>query len=747
MPEIDLQQLIDGFTVGITKALSDTLPAALSSVIPKLQNFGNVAKDVAQKVDESFDESFSSGIKSLQNLGNAFKNITSGLGDFVEKSLNVSSMNDAFGATSKIVENLSSQFNLMTTELNAVDVAALATTMKFTNFGGSMREVSGDAAEMSLQFSSALEKLGIPMNNVFGNMIKAADVAKNLENALIANAAASGNYSAFLETLGTNFESLNSKATQFGTQIASIGAITGRDPAIIAKYAFELNKIPGAMESFINLGEKPVNTLEAIVKAAVGMGNVDVRTIIGQMNDLFRELNTSTGDALGTIAKLNDAAQKSRIPLDIMNQYLKSSTSSFRFLTDNAEQAVDVFNSLAPAMRAGGLGVSAISDLATKVTTGLTNLGIAQKAFLSGQTGGPGGLKGAFEIEMMIKEGNLDKVREKMESIFLKMSGGRAVTREEAAKSDTAAAQLTKQIQLLTTGPLKMFESQAQAMAYIESIARREDVIKLPEPVEKADVMTKAIDAGSKLQEKQITELNKINEMLERMYIQGAALAYSGVRKVAGSERDQESLGIMSKYMSDLSTMISGQKLLTATGEAEGAKEGTKALSEHLDLFANTFKDLAVYSKPQLIERETVPVTERSGMIDKFVESISGMFGREKEVTIPGAVEVKSEKPLITSEQFGAFITESLPKFFSERSPVREITSPEMSRTLEMTAGRPPTAERQTTNINPAINVEVKATCIKCNREMARDEAIAVVSQAQNNSALGVYGVKTGISE
>ena len=160
---------------------------------------------------------------------------------------------------------------------------------------------------------------------------------------------------------------------------------------------------------------------------------------------------------------------------------------------------------------------------------------IAQQAFLSGMTGGVGGLQGAFEIDIMLAEGKVDEVAGKVESAMRKMFGGELVTREEAAGSQAAAAQMLKQVQMLTTGPFKVAETRRQAYAIIEKM-RAGDLttvdLKLPEG---EDAMMKVMKAGDKRREGQLSKLIEINNKIATYRVEAALVAREGARSALGA--------------------------------------------------------------------------------------------------------------------------------------------------------------------------------------------------------------------
>jgi hypothetical protein len=147
----------------------------------------------------------------------------------------------------------------------------------------------------------------------------------------------------------------------------------------------------------------------------------------------------------------------------------------------------------------------------------------AQKAFLSSQTGGAGGLRGSFEIDMMMREGNMGEVYKKMEQSLRQQFGGNITTLEEGSQSDTAAAQLEKQKQFLMSGPFgNIVKSADQAYRLLEAFKDSGpggiDINALSKSTEGA--LQEALTVSDEMQSKQVDLLTTLSNDIKTILLE-----------------------------------------------------------------------------------------------------------------------------------------------------------------------------------------------------------------------------------
>jgi hypothetical protein len=165
-------------------------------------------------------------------------------------------------------------------------------------------------------------------------------------------------------------------------------------------------------------------------------------------------------------------------------------------------------------------------------TNTMKGMNISQQAFVSGMSGGPGGLRGAFQMDNLIRQGKFDELRQKVEATIRKMTGP-IVSLDEAQRSESAAAQYTRQIQLLQQGPLgQMAKTRPEAEALLQAMR---DGKKLPTTGKSADdSLLDTMKRGQKWQEGTFMESGKAAVSLKNLELLGQQANLKTARGLAG---------------------------------------------------------------------------------------------------------------------------------------------------------------------------------------------------------------------
>ncbi len=473
-------------------------------------------------------------------------------------------------------------------------IAGGFSTEAFDILGRSAHTASGSITEAVESVAKIGQTLPLGDNvkgiiNFITPLTKLADSSKNFESGLIAVTAASGELGDLLKNVGEDLSGLNLKAEKFSQLTYQIGNASGLSTKQIAEYAKTLMGIPGAMDmsiSSINRGIDDMHLLDATIKIANGTGQ-EFSDVFREMNLVYREFGTTGKDALEYVSRLSVASQALKMPLDLVRDYTESAASSFKFLGDNSQAAINVLERFGPALKTSGMGPKAIKDLVGDVTHAISQMGLAQKAFLSGQSGGPGGLQGAYQIDMLMRQGKMDEVQRKVEESLRHQFGGRIVTLEEAAKDSRAAGQFTKQVQLLTQGPTKIANSDAEAYRILDVLAKGSgskagSIIKPPEEAFKS-----ALKTGDALQERQTNILTKIQNDSERSAQLASISAYNLSRLVAGTAH--QNLNEVINQARDRGTKLAADSGKLITGQ--GIDQGKEVKEVVKDFFSNLPKE------------------------------------------------------------------------------------------------------------------------------------------------------------
>jgi hypothetical protein len=139
----------------------------------------------------------------------------------------------------------------------------------------------------------------------------------------------------------------------------------------------------------------------------------------------------------------------------------------------------------------------------------------AKKAFISGATGGPGGLAGKFQIDELIATGHMDEVVKKTMTAMQSQFGGPVLTRKDAVDNPALAGELYKQMQLI--GVAGIAKNDEETYRILE--AMKTGVMDMLKPGaaegEKGLALERQLGKGASLQEQTQTTMMKIHQTLE----------------------------------------------------------------------------------------------------------------------------------------------------------------------------------------------------------------------------------------
>ena len=310
-----------------------------------------------------------------------------------------------------------------------------------------------------------------PLTEIAGNFAAATAQVDAFENSVLSTL---GSFGGFKDINRIDFiGNLDRSLTMIIRQNAAVAGSTNLATKEITAYAKKIMEIPGAYQQMIDLtsaGSNKMSLLEGATRLARGTtGNFS--DTLESVNLQFRQFGQISENSLDFMAKTYAVSQKLGVSFEDMNGTISGVVKQFAMFGDNMESSINLVGALTRSLKDTGLGIEPTTQIVQNITKSLYGLSEAQKAVISAQTGGPGGLRGAFQIDQMMSEGRMDEVYQKMEQSLRQQFGGRIVSREEAAGSDTAAAQMQQQIQFLTSGPFgQIVGDRAQAMKLLEAM-------------------------------------------------------------------------------------------------------------------------------------------------------------------------------------------------------------------------------------------------------------------------------------
>jgi hypothetical protein len=370
---------------------------------------------------------------------------------------------------------------------------------------------------------------------VIANFVASADNSVKFQNAVIQLSAHTGDLGDVYAEAGTKLENLNSILDKQRSVIDNSTKATGLSEAQVEKYWGQLAHVPGALKEVVRIqsqGSDTTSMLTATIRLATGAG-MKYTDVIGDLTKAYHTFGATGEVALKFTARMAEMSQTYNLQIADVRNGLLSATDVFKSYGAAGEKAGGIFegvtrtmNNYVEALKKSGLSGKEAIEVTSNLIKRMGDLNLAQRSFLSAQTGGAGGLMGGYQIEKMIKEGKIDEVMEKARATLTKQFG-KIATVEEAAQSPEAAARLTKQRMMLQQGPLGQFAKNEQEASRILEAFAMKDRGEGGEKQMSDAIVQSTMDKGLMLQETTATEASRIRALLETSMSQADRVNYT----------------------------------------------------------------------------------------------------------------------------------------------------------------------------------------------------------------------------
>jgi len=117
--------------------------------------------------------------------------------------------------------------------------------------------------------------------------------------------------------------------------------------------------------------------------------------------------------------------------------------------------------------------------------------------------------------------------------------GGRITTLKEAATDQGAAAQYTKQVQLLMSGPTKLADTEGEAHRILEAMAKG-TTAETGGTLDAQQAVAKSVDVGNDIQERNYNQLIELGNKLELANSYTSIIANNTSRTILGGGGEKE---------------------------------------------------------------------------------------------------------------------------------------------------------------------------------------------------------------
>lgn len=728
----------------------------VSEGMSKLDSVGKVVKD---GLNSLFGTLNTTG-KSLQELSDLTEK-QSVL--FATASTMALGASNAFSKIGKIegISTVSEQFNgLIDTMLKGEGgIAKVASFLKST-FGKLVPDsIKGDVSKVR-EFATS----------VISEFSKSADNASKLQSAFWQLSARTGNLSQILNIAGKDLQNINSILANQTEALTKTQKATNLSAEEVLGFYLQLGNIPGALNSVITGTTGAGDTtsmLTATIQLATGSG-MKYAEIMDVLSKTFKTYNTAGEPALKFTARMSEIAQNYNIELDEVRKNLMEGADTFKLYGmagENAGKVLEgtarIMNRYVGALKDSGLSGTEAADTIQKMTKHLGSLDTAQKAFLSSQTGGPGGLMGAYQVEKLMKE-DPAAAFEKIRRTFIKQFG-KIATVEEAAQSPDAAARLERQRLMLQEGPLGKFASSPQEASRIleafDKVTKGQGTFKELG----VNILKDTMQTGITFQETTATEAGRIRTLIEESQLSSIVPALSTMQHAFGARSGTRMFGPETEAQINRRSFM--ERGMRESGEgvqyfAEGIKKPlnfedrtgrimSENLREYGDLLENlsTVLEVPVQAVQSLFKRTDKQATDQikkaEQAVDKRIEILRKNL--QSENNLYNKKEQESDLAKLTaaketlSKQGVALRTPSKNMFLDAIQ--REIDSGYVStgtgmahaarrtqQTVAKTTATEKTAEQTVEQEQSNIVVHFKGVCTKCGHDMVEENAHVTTS-------------------
>ena len=523
--------------------------ADTTSVIidPSTTNLGTIALDAWNKALEISSTNLSKlrtvmETSSPAGLTEDFSKATSVVNTLAVAFLNTSSVFETFN--SKLGTNNLYTYTDQIKQLKehfAGNESGLVNAL--SQVGNALGIGKGLIAQYSAAGSENLEKF-------INTYAKHADSTLRFRQGILDNASATGQFGDILNAAGSDLSGLDNITLNYQHQMEEAGKATLLGTKNAAAFFTELSKIPNTLNQNI-VGMQGVGSsttmLAAAMNVAVGTG-MSLTDVTNGLRKAFDTYGISGQAALTFVARMSEVSQKLHIELSDARSFSEHLAESFKFLGNNAESTTRILDTMFESIKKGGISNKSAIEIIQQMTTAVGAMGITERAYLSSQSGGPGGLMGSFQISKMMREGKMDDVMAMVRKQVTSQTG-RIVSMDEAASSQGAAAQLTRQLQIIQSGPLGKFaKDEASAMRLLDGLRDMETTG--PKAGLSKNILEDVQGKATKIEENQsYTELVRVNATLDEIQSNTSMMAYKATRQV--SEAGLGTLGSSRNLMSE----------------------------------------------------------------------------------------------------------------------------------------------------------------------------------------------------
>jgi hypothetical protein len=551
--------------------------AALLTGLTNMMNTNGVAAGALSGLWSNVANSMLKGSGALRELSDSMRNGTA----------MSSTMTNAMTSLSAVVLGTSRAFegfdsNRYASGFQSVSNQISTAVDPILKMAGGMQKLAG---MLDIKTPEGITKLRSLLSDMYGAVGQNVDAAQTFQNSFLQMSLASGQAGALFRAAKDDLSGLNGVLKDQIDATTGVARATGIAYPAVNDFYMKMGQIPGALQALTAAtggATGSVQAWQAAIDVATASGMTLEQAITQQKKayDLFG----ATGDqALEFMARQAELSTRAQVPLEQTTGYLNKMGDAFKFLGDNTKGSNQIFLDMFNNLRNSGVGVGPAIEQIEHVGESISKLTVAQKAFISSRSGGPGGLMGAAQIEKELREGKTEDVFNKMRQSFLNQVGGKVVTLDEASRSQAAASQFEKQRRMLMSGAFGgMAASEDQATNLLNMLAKPKADVSVKE---QKDLLSGMRDQGKTVADQNRTLFTGIGAGVESIKAKGGLELLAAVKAGFGVNNNQI------KASMDQDKVSATETSATATTEAtQGRDISAQTTSKNIGDITSAYK-------------------------------------------------------------------------------------------------------------------------------------------------------------
>jgi hypothetical protein len=372
----------------------------------------------------------------------------------------------------------------------------------------------------------SLERAKVPGIELWRSMQTGAVNAYALQTGLIGLAASQGQLSKMDVGTVEGARIVEAAFTEMADMAYVSAQATGQTVGAMMDLSHILREIPGALSDVVGEGNNATNQLVMTSQVAARFGRSQ-KDMAEDLSKMYTNMGLRGEGAFEAIARMYTAAGDSKLRFGAFNQSVMEIATSFQMLGDNTNATINVVQAFDSAFKKSDISPAAMQKVISGMAAGVEHMSRGTQAFISAQTGGPGGLAGAFKMEYAMQTGHMDEVMKQTMQAMQAQFGGQVLTLRDAAQNPALAGEFYKQVQYLTQ-VAGVAKDDREAYRILE--AMQSGVMDILQPGagaggEGAATLTDAQERGQKEQARTTTEIVKVQQVLERSRLEAARTA------------------------------------------------------------------------------------------------------------------------------------------------------------------------------------------------------------------------------